>query len=145
MRFSAVYRVGGSKSLPLFIPETGGGSRAKNRSFKLWCENAKGLDAYPALIRHFEDGFNPDLSWNMEYFLGTYGALKYYAWKYFEKMKQAELAGLYKEVFESWMESFKIKTGQDINQLEVRKKIASLLNSAHENEIKAVDVMRKCI
>ena len=34
MRFSAVYRVGGSKSLPLFIPETGGGSRAKNRSFK---------------------------------------------------------------------------------------------------------------
>ena len=35
MRFSAVYRVGGSKSLPLFIPETGGGSRAKNRSFKL--------------------------------------------------------------------------------------------------------------
>lgn len=110
-----------------------------------WCENAKGLDAYPALIRHFEDGFNPDLSWNMEYFLGTYGALKYYAWKYFEKMKQAELAGLYKEVFESWMESFKIKTGQDINQLEVRKKIASLLNSAHENEIKAVDVMRKCI
>jgi len=35
LRFSAVYRVGGSKSLPLFIPETGGGSRAKNRSFKL--------------------------------------------------------------------------------------------------------------
>ena len=34
MRFSAVYRVGGSKSLPLFTPETGGGSRAKNRSFK---------------------------------------------------------------------------------------------------------------
>jgi site-specific DNA recombinase len=35
LRFSAVYRVGGSKSLPLFTPETGGGSRAKNRSFKL--------------------------------------------------------------------------------------------------------------
>ena len=35
MRFSAVYRVGGSKSLPLFIPETGGGgARAKNRSDK---------------------------------------------------------------------------------------------------------------
>jgi site-specific DNA recombinase len=34
LRFSAVYRVGGSKSLPLFTPETGGGSRAKNRSFK---------------------------------------------------------------------------------------------------------------
>ena len=35
MRFSAVYRVGGSKSLQFFTPETGGGSRAKNRSFKL--------------------------------------------------------------------------------------------------------------
>jgi site-specific DNA recombinase len=34
LRFSAVYRVGGSKSLPLFTPGTGGGSRSKNRSFK---------------------------------------------------------------------------------------------------------------
>jgi len=34
LRFSAVYRVGGSKSLPLFILETGVGARAKNRSFK---------------------------------------------------------------------------------------------------------------
>ena len=40
MRFSAVYRVGGSKSLPLFTPETGGGSRAKNRSFKRAAELA---------------------------------------------------------------------------------------------------------
>jgi len=35
LRFSAVYRVGGLKSLQLFTLETGGGSRAKNRSFKL--------------------------------------------------------------------------------------------------------------
>ena len=34
MRFSAVYRVGGSKSLTLFTPETGVGLRAKSRSFK---------------------------------------------------------------------------------------------------------------
>jgi len=39
LRFSAVYRAGGSKSLPLFTPETGGGSRAKNRSFKRCAEN----------------------------------------------------------------------------------------------------------
>ena len=38
MRFSAVYGVGGPRSLPLFTPETGGGSRAKNRSFKRCCE-----------------------------------------------------------------------------------------------------------
>ena len=34
MRFSAVSGVGGSKSLPLFAPETGVGLRAKSRSFK---------------------------------------------------------------------------------------------------------------
>jgi site-specific DNA recombinase len=34
LRLSAVYAVGGAKSLPLFAPETGVGSRAKNRSFK---------------------------------------------------------------------------------------------------------------
>ena len=34
MRFSTVSGVGGSKSLPLFTPETGVGLRAKSRSFK---------------------------------------------------------------------------------------------------------------
>jgi FtsZ-binding cell division protein ZapB len=34
LRFSAVYRVGGSKSLPLFIPETGGGLRVEKYRFK---------------------------------------------------------------------------------------------------------------
>lgn len=108
-------------------------------------ENASGLEAYPALIRHFEEDFNPDLSWNMECFLGTYGALKYYAWKYFEKMKETELAAIYKAVFEAWQEAFEIKTSQDISQLEVRARISTLLKSAHENEIKAVDIMRKSI
>jgi hypothetical protein len=71
-----------------------------------WCdENASGLEACPALICHFEEKFNPDLSWNMEYFLGTYGALKYYAWKYFDNMKETELAGIYKAVNEAWQEA----------------------------------------
>lgn len=106
-----------------------------------WCDNAKGLEAYPALIRHFEDDFNPDASWNMEYFLGTFGALKYYAWKYFEKMRQTELAGIYKDVFSAWQEAFQIKTGRDVGQPEVRGKIAALLKSAHVNEIRAVEIM----
>ena len=110
-----------------------------------WCENAKGLEAYPALISHFEENFNMDLSWNMEYFLGTFGALKYYAWKYFEKMKETELASIYKNVYEAWQESFKIKTSQDISSLEVRERISALLKSAHESEIKAVDIMNKSI
>lgn len=38
------------------------------------------LDAYPALIGLFDD--NPDIaaSWNAEYYLGTYAALKEYAY-----------------------------------------------------------------
>lgn len=108
-----------------------------------WCENAHGLEAYPALISHFEAHFNPDLSWNMEYFLGTFGALKYYAWKYFEKMRQAYLAEIYKFVYESWQEAFRIKTSQDISLLEVRKQISDLLRLAQEKEIQAVDFMDK--
>lgn len=106
-----------------------------------WCENAQGLEAYPALIRHFENEFNPDMSWGMEYFLGTFGALKYYAWKYFEKTGETELARIYKDVHKAWQESFEIKTGQDISLPNVRAKISGLLKSAHENEIRAADIM----
>ena len=108
-----------------------------------WCLNANGLDAYPALIKHFEDDFNPDASWNMEYFLGTFGALKYYAWKYFEKTDQIQLTEIYKAVYEAWLQAFQIKTSEDISEPGVREKVASLLKSAHENEIKAVDIMKK--
>ena len=110
-----------------------------------WCDNAKGLEAYLALIRHFEadDPTSPGfaVSWNMEYLLGTYGALKYYAWKYFEKMKQTELAGIYKAVYDAWQEAFKIKKEQDVSQPEAKAKIASLLKFAHENEKQAVEIM----
>jgi hypothetical protein len=106
-----------------------------------WCDNAKGLEAYPSLIKHFEGDFNPDISWNMEYFLGTYGALKYYAWKYFEKAGERELADIYKEVYDAWMEAFKIKTGGDISGSEPREKIAALLNASWDSEKRAVEVM----
>lgn len=106
-----------------------------------WCDNAKGLEAYPVLIRHFEDSFHPGASWNMEYFLGTYGALKYYAWRYFEKTGETELSGIYKDVFDAWQEAFQTKTGKDVGLPEVRGKIAALLKSAHENELRAVEIM----
>lgn len=110
-----------------------------------WCDNAKGLDAYPALIGIFND--NPDIaaSWNAEYFLGTYGALKEYAYKYFEKAGKTELAELYRAVFNAWMEAFKIKTIEDATSPETRAKIAALLESAYENEKKAVQVMESLV
>jgi len=77
----------------------------------------------------------------LEYFLGTYGALKYYAWKYFSKVGQTKLAGIYKSVYEAWLEAFQTKTGEDISQPNIRDKIAALLKSSYESEKQAVEVM----
>jgi len=106
-----------------------------------WCDNAKGLEAYPKLIDIFKE--NPELAsgWNAEYFLGTYGALKWYAWKYFEKAGQVELTEIYRRVYDAWMEAFALKTGPDAGQAEVREKIATLLAQAHAAEMQAVAVM----
>ncbi|MCL2287080.1 MAG: hypothetical protein FWC32_12055 [Firmicutes bacterium] len=106
-----------------------------------WCDNAKGLEAYPALIKHFQESFTPDASWNMEYFLGTFGELKYYAWKYFEKNNETRLAKIYKSVYEAWMTAYKTKSGEDINDEAVREKIVALLNAAYENEKQAAEIM----
>lgn len=108
-----------------------------------WCENAMGLKAYPALIRHFEGEFNPDAVWNMKYFLGTYGELKYYAWKYFEKENEGELARIYKDVHNAWIESFGVVNSDGINSPEGRAKVAELLKSALSGEEKAVEIMKK--
>lgn len=105
------------------------------------CDYPSGLNAYPALIRHFEPDYNPDVSWNLDYLMGTYGALKYYAWKYFEKKNLTELSALYSEVFKAWFEAFKIKKAEDASIASVRTKITSLLKSAYEKEIKAVEIM----
>jgi len=146
----------GKREIPILsvLTITGGSSKAKEDILrdtmklavhhlkgKEWCENAKGLDAYPALIRIFND--NPDISasWNAEYFLGTYAALKEYAYKYFEKAGMAGLAELYRAIFNAWMEAFKIKSDEDATSHEIRARIVSLLESAYENESKAVQIM----
>jgi hypothetical protein len=81
----------------------------------------------------------------MEYFLGTYAGLKYYAWKYLDKMKQNQLTEIYKSVYSAWLEAFQIKTSKDANDSAVRGKIASLLKSAHDLEKQAVDLMVELI
>jgi len=106
-----------------------------------WCDNAKGLEAYPALIRVFDEDPELSSSWNAEYFLGTYAALKEYAYRYLEKSGETRLAKLYRSVYDAWMEAFRIKTGEDASQPEVRAKIASLLRSAYESEKEAVAIM----
>jgi hypothetical protein len=110
-----------------------------------WCDNAKGLAAYPAIFKFFEKGLNPEDSWTTEYCLGTYASLKYHAWKYFEKMGRQELAELYRHIYEAWLQAFQIKTGEDIGQEVVRGRIVGPLASAWANEKKAVEVMEGLI
>lgn len=109
------------------------------------CDNVKGLEAYPTLIKYFEGDFNLDASWNLEYYLGTYGGLKYYAYKYFEKMNCTELADIYKIVYDCWKGAFASKISEDISNVNVRIKIAKLLRLAYEAETKAVEIMSEYI
>lgn len=150
------YDVLGKRELPLLsvLTITGTSDKTKedilNDTMKLavnhlkgyeWCDNAKGLDAYSALIRIFNE--NPDVasSWKAEYILGTYGALKEYAYKYFEKVGQAKLAEIYRAVFSAWIEAFKIKKDEDSTSPKVRERIVSLLKSAYESEKEATQIM----
>ncbi len=106
-----------------------------------YCDNPSGLNAYSALIQQLEPGYNPDLSWNLEYLIGTYGALKYYAWKYFDKEGLTELARLYFNIHQAWVESFKIKKLEDTNNALVRSRIVSLLRCAYKKEAMALKIM----
>lgn len=115
-----------------------------------WCDNASGLAAYPALIGHLESGDTlaadnePDQkqamasSWNMEYFLGTYAPLKWYAWKFLEKHGLKELAALYQSVYENWQKAFEMKKSLDLSAQENRKAVAELLKQAENWERQAV-------
>ncbi|MGI6152048.1 MAG: hypothetical protein ACOYIR_08895 [Christensenellales bacterium] len=107
-----------------------------------WCDNEKGLAAYDALIRVFSERPESTAFWNAEYFLGTHGALKEYAWKYFERCGENVLAELYRAVFDDWMRAFELlRTGGE----NVAADIVKLLQTAHENESLAVEIMQRCI
>ncbi len=107
-----------------------------------WCENASGLAAYPALIKHLE-GEDTELacSWNMEYFLGTYAPLKWYAWQFCMRHGLDELAALYQTVFENWQKAFEAKRMRDLATYENRQAVAALLKQAWECEKQAVEKM----
>lgn len=116
---------------------------AKNHLLgKEWCENACGLAAYPALIRHLEsEDAQMACSWNMEYFLGTYAPLKWYAWKFLERHGLEELAALYRVVYENWQKAFESRKSLDLSEEKNRQEIAQLLRQAEAYERQAVDRM----
>ncbi len=107
-----------------------------------WCENACGLAAYPALVKHLEsEEAEMACSWNMEYFLGTYAPLKWYAWKFFERHGLQELASLYHSVYENWQKAFEMKKSLDLSDRQNRQAVAELLKQAEGWEKQAVDRM----
>jgi hypothetical protein len=107
-----------------------------------WCDNIKGLAAYPALIQFFEmDDKQYAACWNMEYYLGTYTALKWYAYKFFEKYDLSELRDLYKTVYEAWQKAYELKKTTDLTDANNCKVIAQLLRTAQECEKKALILM----
>ncbi|MDD4164426.1 MAG: hypothetical protein PHD46_03025 [Eubacteriales bacterium] len=107
-----------------------------------WCENAQGLLAYPRLIDMFEsEDATLATCFNMEYALGTFGALKWYAWKFFDKYSLTELATLYKSVYDCWQKAFDLKKSIDLTVEDNRKTVAVLLKTAYECEKSAVNIM----
>ena len=77
----------------------------------------------------------------MEYFLGTYAPLKWYAWKFLENHGAQELAALYKSVYENWQKAFEGKKSLDLSLQENRQTIAELLRQAEAWEREAVERM----
>lgn len=134
----SVLTVTGSAPKP---PETLVGDTVKLAKSHLageeWGDNPKGLAAYDVIIGWLGDRYVNEISWNLEYYLGTYAALKWYAWKFFEKYGQTRLAGLYKLAYESWKNAFDIKTSNDAWESDVRIDIIAELITAKNAEIKA--------
>ena len=108
---------------------------------KEWCDNAKGLAAYDALIDFIGQKLTAETAWNLEYTLGTYAALKWYAWKFFEKYGESALAELYRTAYESWKTAFDTKREQDVTADQTKAHLITLLTAAKDAEVQAVDLM----
>ena len=101
-----------------------------------WCENAKGIAAYDALCNFISGKFTSDFAWQLEYYLGTYAALKWYAWQFFDKYEEKECAEIYESVYKAWQAAFDIvKSGNATNEIN-KLRIIDLLVEAKRLEEK---------
>lgn len=104
-----------------------------------WSENnAKGLAAYDVLISFVKEKIYADIAENLKYYLGTFAALKWYAWKFFEKYKETELAQLYGTIYEAWKMAFDMAQSSDITEPIIQAQIAAFLTTAQNAERRAV-------
>lgn len=108
-----------------------------------WCENAKGLAAYDTLCSFISEKFTADAAWQLEYYLGTYAALKWYAWLFFDKYEEKECAEIYERIYKAWQAAFDIgKNGGATNDLS-KQQIVELLTEAKELEEKFLRLQKK--
>lgn len=106
-----------------------------------WCDNSKGIEAYDTIIDYMGKDEVTELPWELEYYLGTYAALKWYAYKYFEKNQEEELAVLYESIHNAWQEAFEILSVGNIEVAEKRDSIVSLLKKAKAKEESAMKLL----
>lgn len=110
-----------------------------------WCDNKQGMDAYLALIDCIRNQLTEELAWNLEYYLGTYAALKKYAFNYFQKYNIADLAESYRIVYERWYQAYNAAKNKDISSDETKKELIQYLQGAYEAERKALEQMQQKI
>lgn len=106
-----------------------------------WCENAAGLAAYEVLCAHLLEKWSEDLAWQLEYYLGTYGALKWYAWQFFKKYGEHECADIYEGVYRAWKAAFDLKRQGDVRDRALRERILELLKKAQAQEEKFLELV----
>lgn len=110
-----------------------------------WCDNAKGLEAFDALI-HCVKTLPEDAAWNVEYALGTYSALRWYAQDYFRKCLEEgygdeALFCLYRRSYAEWNLAWQALREGSFADAAVREKIAFHLQQAKQAETAALAIL----
>lgn len=106
-----------------------------------WCEeNVCGIAAYGALAGFIREGLTEDI-WSLQYALGTYAALKYHAWKFFEKYGETVLSRLYHTIYTAWKAAFDLSVQPGGLGMSEKEEIIRRLGLAEEAETQALAEM----
>lgn len=108
-----------------------------------WCDNAKGLAAYDAITDFLMKHSAEELPWELEYYLGTYAALKWYAQEFFFKYEEEECAAKYRRIYSAWQNAFDILRQDDLYLEEKKRNIIHLLKNCKLTEEEALRILEE--
>ena len=106
-------------------------------------ENPSGMAAYDQLLETLTTSYNQDMSWNLEYYLGTYAALKWHVAAYFGRQGQEDLARLYDCIWRCWSDAFYIKKDESKETAAAIPAIIEKLKQARNAEQEALKRMKE--